>query len=179
MIQSCFTQQCSKLPVPIWPIHGIWQEFISSSFHHAHASWRPSCLFPSVATRIVLKTVRITYRQVMEARPPRSPVLLFLTAKPGNEATAPPRPHPHHTSKSAYMTEKFLSVIFSEFTYAIQPVMDTKQFMNLGDPGINFCIVSVKSWITAQVTMNTQISTVSPKSTSGIGRRPPSYILHI
>ena len=114
----------------------------------------------------------------MEARPPRSPVLPFLTAKPGNEEAAPPRPHPHHTSKSAYMTKKFLRVIFSEFTYAIQPITDTKQFMNLGDPGVNFCIVSVKSWITAQVTMNTQISTVSPKSTSGIGRRPPSYILH-
>ena len=114
----------------------------------------------------------------MEARPPRSPVLPFLTAKPGNEEAAPPRPHPHHTSKSAYMTKKFLSVIFSQFIYAIQPITDTKQFMNLGDPGVNFCIVSVKSWITAQVTMNTQISTVSPKSTSGIGRRPPSYILH-
>ena len=69
----------------------------------------------------------------MEARPPRSPVLLFLTAKPGNEAAAPPRPHPHHTSKSAYMTKKFLNVIFSEFTYAIQPITDTKQFMNLGE----------------------------------------------
>ena len=56
--------------------------------------------------------------QVMETRPPRSPVLLFLTAKPGNEAAASPRPHPHHTSKSAYMTKKFLSVSFSEFTYA-------------------------------------------------------------
>ena len=64
--------------------------------------------------------------QVMEAQPPRSPVLLFLTAKPGNEAAAPPRPHPHHTSKSAYMTKKFLSVFFSEFTYAIQPITDTK-----------------------------------------------------
>ena len=69
----------------------------------------------------------------MEARPPRSPVLLFLTAKPGNEAAAPPRPHPHHTSKRAYMTKKFLNVIFSEFTYAIQPITDTKQFMNLGE----------------------------------------------
>ena len=58
------------------------------------------------------------------------------------------------------MTKKFLSVTFSEFKYAIQPVTDTKQFINLGDPGINFCIVSVKSWITAQVTMNTQISQV-------------------
>ena len=64
--------------------------------------------------------------QVMEPQPPRSPVLLFLTAKPGNEAAAPPRPHPHHTSKSAYMTKKFLSVFFSEFTYAIQPITDTK-----------------------------------------------------
>ena len=64
--------------------------------------------------------------QVMEAQPPRSPVLLFLTAKPGNEAAAPPRRHPHHTSKSAYMTKKFLSVFFSEFTYAIQPITDTK-----------------------------------------------------
>ena len=90
----------------------------------------------------------------------------FLTAKPGNEAASPPKPHPHHTSKSAYMTKKFLSVTFSEFTYAIQPVTDTKQLMNLVDPGINFCIVSVKSWITAQVTMNTQISPVSPKSTT-------------
>ena len=96
----------------------------------------------------------------MEARPPRGPVLLFWQLKPGNEAATPPRPHPHHTSKSAYMTKKFLSVTLSEFTYAIQPVTDTKQFMNLGDPGINFCIVSVKSWITAQVTMNTQISPV-------------------
>ena len=101
----------------------------------------------------------------MEARPPRSTVLLLLTTKPGNEAAAPPRPHPHHTSKSAYMTKKFLSVIFSEFTYAIQPITDTKQFMNLGDSGINFCIMSVKSWITAQVTLNTQISMVCPKST--------------
>ena len=114
----------------------------------------------------------------MEAQPPHSPVLLFLTAKPGNEAAAPPRSHPHHTSKSAYMTKKFLSVPLSEFTYAIQPVMDTKELMNLGDPGINFCIVSVKSWITAQVTMNTQISPVFPKSTSGIGGRPSSYVLH-
>ena len=47
MIQWCFTQQCSKLKVPMWPIHGIGQEFISSSFHHAHASWRPSCLMTS------------------------------------------------------------------------------------------------------------------------------------
>ena len=115
--------------------------------------------------------------QVMEARPPCSPVLLFLT-KPGNEAAAPTRPHPHHTSKSAYMTKKFLSVILSEFTYGIQAVTDTKQFMNLGDPGIDLCIMSVKSWINAQVTMNAQISPVSPKSTSGIGRRPPSYVLH-
>ena len=106
------------------------------------------------------------------------PSLTVLTAKPGKEAAAPPRPHPPHTSKSANMTKKFLSVILSQFTYAIQPITDTKQFMNLGDPGVNFCIVSVKSWITAQVTMNTQISPVSPKSTSGIGRRPPSYILH-
>ena len=89
--------------------------------------------------------------QVMEARPSRSPVLLFLTAKPCNEAAAPPRPHPHHTSKSAYMIKKFLSVILSEFTNAIQPVTDTKHFMNLGDPGINSCIVYVKSWITAEV----------------------------
>ena len=88
-------------------------------------------------------------------------------SKTGNEAAAPPRPQQHHTSKSAYMTKKFLSVILSEFTYAIQPVTDTKQFMNLGDLGINFCIVSFKSWITAQVTMNTQMSLVSPKSTSG------------
>ena len=64
----------------------------------------------------------------MEAQPSRSPVLLFLTAKPGNETAAPPRPHPHHTSKSAYMTKKFLSVTLNEFTYAIQPVTDTKQF---------------------------------------------------
>ena len=107
----------------------------------------------------------------------RGPVLLFfLTAKPVNEAAAPPRPHPHHTSNSDNMTKEFLSVILSEFTYAIQPVTDTTQFMNLGDPGINFCIVSVKSWITAQVTMNAQISPVSPKSTSDIGRRPPSYL---
>ena len=35
----------------------------------------------------------------------------------------------------AYMTNKFLSVILSEFTYAIQPVTDTKQFMNVSDPG--------------------------------------------
>ena len=51
----------------------------------------------------------------MEVRPPRSTVLLFLTAKPGNEAAAPPRPHPHNTSKSAYMTKKFFSVILIEF----------------------------------------------------------------
>ena len=91
------------------------------------------------------------------------PSLTVLTAKLGREAAAPPRPHPPRTSKSANMTKKFLSVILSEFTYAIQPITDTKQFMNLGDPGVNFCIMSVKSWITAQVTMNTQISPVSPK----------------
>ena len=112
------------------------------------------------------------------AATPRPSLTVFLTAKPGNEAASPPRPHPHHTSKSAYMTRRFLSVTFSEFTCAIQPVTDTKQFINLVDPGINFCIVSVKSWITAQVTMNTQISPVSPKSTSGIGHRPPSYVLY-
>ena len=39
------------------------------------------------------------------------------------------------------MSKKFLSVILSEFTYVIQPFMDTKQFMNLGDAGVNFCIV--------------------------------------
>ena len=100
------------------------------------------------------------------AATPRPSLTVFLTAKPGNEAASPPKPHPHHTSKSAYMTKKFLSVTFREFTYAIQSVTDTKQLMNLVDPGINFCIVSVKSWITAQVTMNTQISPVSPKNTT-------------
>ena len=74
--------------------------------------------------------------RVMEARPPRSPALLFLTAKPGNKTAAPPRPHPYHTSKSAYMIKKFLSFTLDEFTYAIQPITDTKQFMNLGDPDI-------------------------------------------
>ena len=49
------------------------------------------------------------------------PSLTVLTAKPGREAAAPPRPHPPHTSKSANMTKKFLSVNLSEFTYAIQP----------------------------------------------------------
>ena len=39
--------------------------------------------------------------EVMEARPPSSPVLLFfLTAKPGNKTAAPSWPNPHHTSKS-------------------------------------------------------------------------------
>ena len=31
------------------------------------------------------------------------------------------------------------------------PATDTKQFINLGDPGINLCIMSGKSWITTQV----------------------------
>ena len=53
----------------------------------------------------------------------------FDSKKSGNKTAAPPWPHPHHTSKSAYVTKKFLSFTFSEFTYAIQPVMDTKQFM--------------------------------------------------
>ena len=43
-IQWCFTQQCSKLQVPMWPIHGIRKEATPCSFHHAHASWRPGYL---------------------------------------------------------------------------------------------------------------------------------------
>ena len=106
------------------------------------------------------------------------PGLTVFDSKTGQRGSRTSKTPPTSHIKKCIKTKKFLRVIFSEFTYAIQPITDTKQFMNLGDPGVNFCIVSVKSWITAQVTMNTQISTVSPKSTSGIGRRPPSYILH-
>ena len=38
--------------------------------------------------------------EVMEARPPGSPVLRgFFTAKPGNRTVAPPWPHPDHIKK--------------------------------------------------------------------------------
>ena len=96
-------------------------------------------------------------------------LLLFLFCFVCNSET---RQQDSHTSKtpptsyikSTYGTTKFLNFTLSEFTYAIQAITDRTQFMNLGNPGINFRIMSVNSWIAAQFTINIQISPVSPES---------------
>ena len=75
---------------------------------------------------------------------------------------------------NAYVIKRFLSFALSEDTYPIQPVTDTKQFMNSWWSCINFCTKSLRSWITAQVMMNIQKCPVSPESTGGIGHKPAS-----
>ena len=106
------------------------------------------------------------------------PSLTVFDSKTGQrDSRTSKTPPTSHIKKCLYDQEIPQRHSYWIHIYAIQSTTDTKQFMNLSDPGINFCIMSVKSWITAQVTMNIQISPVSPKSTIGIGRRPPSYIL--
>ena len=71
----------------------------------------------------------------------------------GQVIAAPPWAHPHHTSKAAYDANDFHSFILSVFAYV-------KLLINLGDPDINFCIMSATHWIGSLLKLRTMCECV-------------------